>query len=255
MSNVTDLSPPGFAAVIAPVVDRVFRATMAAGRGRGGADISQRYGGPPAIGFLIDFRTRLAWPGGEVSRTQFEALTRYRDQAECWRVIDEQVAHGMLELGPDGQISATDRGRAFLVEIYALHARVTEELWADHQPRVVRLAPLLSSALCAAVQTAGEALRAMAPPYEPAGAGAGVLVFNRLGTLRYHRADAHAAAWVVAGLTAAQIVALPTGSRRDAIEADTDRRAAPPFAVLTAAQRRDLLTDLAALADIAALPA
>ena len=154
MSNVTDLSPPGFAAVIAPVVDRVFRATMAAGRGRGGADISQRYGGPPAIGFLIDFRTRLAWPGGEVSRTQFEALTRYRDQAECWRVIDEQVAHGMLELGPDGQISATDRGRAFLVEIYELHARVTEELWADHQPRLVRLAPLLSSALGAAVSTA-----------------------------------------------------------------------------------------------------
>ena len=47
---------------------------------------------------------------------------------------------------------------------------------------------------------------------------AAALLLNRLGTLRYHRADAHAAAWAEAGHTAASIQALGPGPARDAIE-------------------------------------
>ncbi|MEU6022682.1 hypothetical protein [Micromonospora sp. NPDC047134] len=61
--------------------------------------------------------------------------------------------------------------------------------------------------------------------------------------LRYHRADAHAAA----GHTSASIVELPDGAQRRAIELETDRRAAGPYATLTPPQRLEFLADLAAL--------
>jgi hypothetical protein len=87
----------------------------------------------------------------------------------------------------------------------------------------------------------------MAPVWEPRGAPPGLLVLNRLSAMRYHRADAHAAAWTAAGLTAAQVVAMPHDRERDPIEAETNRRAAAPYRVLPAADRIVLLADLAAL--------
>jgi hypothetical protein len=55
------------AALLAPAIDRVFQATMRAarergGRERGGREISRSYGGPQAVGYLVEFRTRLAAP-------------------------------------------------------------------------------------------------------------------------------------------------------------------------------------------------
>jgi hypothetical protein len=111
---------------------------------------------------------------------------------------------------------------------------------------VARGSALLGRVLDAAGDTGGEGFHVMAPPYE-AGAGPGAVLLNRMGTLRHHRADAHAAAWQAAGLTAAQIVALAAGPARAAIETETNRRAAPPFAVLTPAERTALLADLSAL--------
>jgi hypothetical protein len=74
-----------------------------------------------------------------------------------------------------------------------------------------------------------------------------VLLTTRLGSLRHHRADAHRAAWRAAGLTAAQIKALPDGPERAAIEAETDRRDEPAYAVLTEDERWELLAGLGAL--------
>ena len=93
----------------------------------------------------------------------------------------------------------------------------------------------------------GPAFAAMAPPYEPDGIPSGVLLLNRLGTLRYHRADAHAAAWTAAGHTATSLGELPDGPERRAIELETDRRAAGPYSTLTADERLGVLADLAAL--------
>lgn len=254
MNDDVELAPHRFAGLVAPAVDRTFVAGMLAGRDGGGAELSSRYGGPAASGFLVEFRTRLAAPGGTVDGPGFAAVTRYRDPGSCQRALDKQVAYGMLQRAQDGGFCATERGLAFLAEIYQVHAEVTEELWAGHEDRVVRLVETLGRLLAYALVLAesegggaGRAFGTMAPPYEPEGTPPGVLLLNRLGTLRYHRADAHAAAWTAAGHTAGSITDLAPGAERLAIELETDRRAAGPYLVLTAEERLTMLADLAAL--------
>ncbi|MFV2018549.1 hypothetical protein [Micromonospora sp. LOL_023] len=266
MSATDQLWLPGnrCAALTAPAVDRVYRAAAAAAAAAS-TELQQRYGGPAAVGFLVDLRTRLAAPGGLVDAAGFAAVTRYHDPASCQRVLDKQVAYGMVVRHPDGTLRATERGAAFLTDLYALHAEVTARVWgAEHASRLARLVELtgrLLAAACtgqAAVDLAGAgpggdaaeevgAFGAVAPPYEPEGTPVGVLLLNRLGVLRYHRADAHAAAWTAAGHTARSIVDLPPGPARLAIEQETDRRAAGPYEGLDPEQRVMLLADLAAL--------
>ncbi|MFV2107554.1 hypothetical protein [Micromonospora sp. LOL_015] len=239
------------AALTAPVIDRVHRAAMAAAD-TAGVELRQRYGGPAAVGYLVDLRTRLAAPSGLVDAAGFAAVTRYQDAASCQRVLDKQVAYGMLVRHPDGALRATERGAAFLTDLYGLHAAVTGQIWgAEHAARLVRLVELTGRLLAAALagsDTGGQdAFRAVAPPYEPEGTPAGVLLLNRLTVLRHHRADAHAAAWTAAGHTARSIVDLPPGPARLAIEQETDRRAAGPHQALEPEQRLTLLADLATL--------
>ncbi|MCG5454015.1 hypothetical protein PSH03_000196 [Micromonospora sp. PSH03] len=252
--NTVELAPHRIAGLLAPAVDRTFRAGILAGRDGGGAELSQRYGGITATGFLVDLRTRLAAPGGTVDGPGFAAITRYQDPVACRRTVDKQVAHGMIYRGPDGALSATERGAAFLTELYQVHAEVTEELWAGHDDRMARLVAMLGRLLSYALVLADEeanpaasAFAALAPPYEPDGTPSGVLLLNRLSTLRHHRADAHAAAWTAAGHTASSIAALPAGPERLAIELETDRRAGGPYAVLSSEERLAMLADLAAL--------
>ncbi|MDG4834542.1 hypothetical protein O7627_35325 [Solwaraspora sp. WMMD1047] len=247
--------PPHQAAgLVAPAVDRLYRAAMATARARGGADLSRRYGGPAATGYLIEFRTRLAVPGGTVSGAGLVATTRHQDPAARQREMDKQVAHGMIQRVGDG-FTATDRGRSFLADLYELHGRVTAELWSAHRSRVDRLADLAGRLLTAATgsgSTAGAtpldgSFGAVAPPYEPDGTPPGLLLLNRLGALRHHRADAHAAAWTAAGHTPQSITGLAPGPELLAIDLETDRRAAAPYGALAPGERLALLADLAAL--------
>jgi len=128
---------------------------------------------------------------------------------------------------------------------------VLDERWQGRSGPVERLNRLLARVLAEAAATGGPAWAVQAPPHEPDGTPAPVLLLNRLSTLRYHRADAHAAAWQEAGLTAAEMVAMSEGSawtpQRRAVEDETNQRAAPPFAVLTPDERLAMLADLAAL--------
>jgi hypothetical protein len=71
-----DLSPTAFAPLIARVIDRVFPEFMMAAAARGGRDLAARHGGSPAVGFLIEFRTKLSAPGASVSPDQFAAVCR-----------------------------------------------------------------------------------------------------------------------------------------------------------------------------------
>ncbi|TCB92701.1 hypothetical protein E0H26_23915 [Micromonospora zingiberis] len=254
MSDSVGLAPHRYAALIAPAIDRVCVAAMQAGLDGGGAELSQRYGGQAATGFLVELRTRLAAPGGTVDAPGFAAVTRYREPTACRRAVDRHVAYGMIHRRSDGTLAATDRGAAFLAELYQVHAEVTEELWAGHEDRVRRLAATAGRLVAAASTAAagdgpggGSAFTALAPPYEPDGTAPGVLLLNRLSALRHHRSDAHAAAWTAAGHTAESIAELADGAQWRAIELETDRRVAGPYAALTAAQRLDLLADLAAL--------
>ena len=233
-----------FARVVAPEVDRVFIRGMDTSRDQGGRDLVDRHG-PGAGGVLVEFRTALAWPGRGVSPEGFAAVLRYRDLASGREAVSEKAELGWLDVDTDGTFRATERGLAFLTALYDHHARVLADLWP---PEVAaEAAELAGRVLDAAMREPGPALAAMGPPFEPAGATPGLLLLNRLGTLRYHRSDAHAAAWQAAGHTAASIRTMPPGPEREAIEDGTNERAAPPYAVLSEDERRTLLAHLALL--------
>jgi hypothetical protein len=244
VADAIDLAPPRFAGYVAPAIDRVFRRAMAYGREHSGRALVARHG---VVGALIEFRTSLAWPGRVVEPAQFAAVLRYRDLDEGRRYIAGHVQHGTLEWAGHGGFRATDAGHRFLAELYDHHGTVLAELWRDEPARLARLNHVLHRVLDAAAATGGDAFAAMAPAFEPADAPPGLLLLNRLSSMRYHRADAHAAAWAAAGLTAARMTALPAGEQREAIEAETDRRAAPPYEMLTPQERMGMLVDLAAL--------
>jgi hypothetical protein len=182
-----------------------------------------------------------------VTAAGLAAIYRYRDVSEVRRDAGDLHAAGLIRMSAGDAIEATERGRAVLTGMYKITAEVAGELWAGQEASLADLSDLTGRVVHAALATGGEAYAAMAPPYEPAGATAALLLHTRLSALRYHRADAHAAAWQAAGLTSAAIQQLPAGPARDAIEADTNRRAGPPYATLTPDERITLLAGLAAL--------
>jgi hypothetical protein len=244
--DAVDLAPAAFAAFVAPAIDRLYRGAMLAVRNKGGFDLVTRLG-RPALSPLIVLRMRLEWPDGVVSAAGLEAVHRYHDPQE-WRAnLATSAEHGAAESTPDGGLRATAHGRALLGELGEHSAGVTADLWAGEDDRVRRLVDTLALLLEAGAATGGDAFAGLTPPYEPAAAPASFRLLTRLGALRYHRADAHAAAWTGAGLTAAGIAEMAPGAERDAIEAETNRRAAPPFAALDARHRLEFLADLAAL--------
>ncbi|MEV7006414.1 hypothetical protein [Streptosporangium sp. NPDC051022] len=238
MSRFDDL--PGYAASIAPLIDAVHLGVHIASRPLG-RELAERWGLQTDL--LVDLRCvlplRPLTPGG------LTALYRYNpfDGTE----LDIQIAQGALVAGHGGTLHATDRALGFIAELYELHATVIGEMWAAHADRLSELAGLAGRLVAAAEGSAGAAFTQAAPPYEPEGTPGGVLLFNRLAALRYHRADAHASAWRDAGLTAGQIVGLPSGPLRDGIEAETNRGAAVPYESLTTRERQDLLVGLSAL--------
>jgi hypothetical protein len=247
--ELADLSPVRFAELVAPAISRTFVAGMQAG-GTDGRELVASYGGR-AVGYLIDLRNPLA-AGRRLTPTDLAAVYRYQPLEEVRETVRRSVEHGLLEQAPDGAIAASGSGGAFLRDLFALHGRVLDARWGGGHARAVdRLTGLAALLIAEATRTAGPAWAVQAPPYEPAGTPPAVLLLNRLSTLRYHRADAHAAAWQAAGLTAADLVAMPWHTPwppvRRQVEDDTNRRAAPPYAVLTAEQRLTLLSDLAGL--------
>lgn len=258
MAETADLSPVRFAQLVAPAVTRAFVSGMLAGRASGGRELVSSYGGRDAVGYLIDLRNPLA-AGRSVSPEGLAEAYRYHDSDTRQKIVQGSVDAGLLEQAPDGTITASERGQELLRELFAQHGRVLAEHWgaaadqpgAHHDTLVGRLNEQVSRVLAEAGKTAGGAWAVNAPPYEPDGTPPAVLLLNRLSTLRYHRSDAHAAAWRAAGLTAAEMLAMPWGShwtpQRQAVEHDTNIRAAPPYAVLTPEERLAMLADFAAL--------
>ena len=232
------------AGLFATAVDRAFIDAMRYAGKQGGPTLRERYGRGVGM-WLIEFRTSLATPGRVVTAAQLAAITRYRDPRESRDSVRAQAEDGWLELEPDGGFRASGRGLEFLRDLWEVQGEALSRLWPDRD-LVGRLNERIGRVLTAAMGSGGDALRAMAPPHEPADAPPQVTLLNRLGALRYHRSDAHAAAWTAAGLTAAEIQQL-AGPEREAIEAETNRLAAPPYCVLSPEQRVSLLADLAVL--------
>jgi hypothetical protein len=220
-----------FAAAIAPAIDAVHvNVHASAGRSRDN------------LGLLNDLR--FALPLRPLTRADLATVYRYGSAAEREPAIRDHLDGGAL-VEDDGLLRLTPQGLTAIHALYDLHAATVERLWPD----VSALAALVSRVLDEALRDGpGGAFGVMAPPYEPEGTPAGVLLFNRLAALRYHRADAHAAAWREAGLSADEIVALERGPLRERVEAGTNRRAARPYASLTAQERVFLHEGLLTLA-------
>ncbi|MGW5670442.1 hypothetical protein [Micromonospora sp. NPDC003776] len=167
--------------------------------------------------------------------------------------MDAELAQGVATVDAEGTWHLTELGRELALFAQRATAETAAELWAAGPSMlpglgsVPRLAELVGRVLAHGLATGGPAFRAMTPPYEPADASPAMLLVTRLGSLRHHRADAHRAAWRAAGLTADEIRALPDGPERAAIEAETDRRDEPAYAVLSGAERWELLAGLGAL--------
>ena len=235
-----------FAELVAPAVSRAFVSGMRPDERL--RDVVRGHGGS-AVGYLIDLRNPLA-AGRTVSRDDLAELYRYTDRDEIGATVARSVGHGLL-VETEGVFRATAAGRAVLHDLFAVQGVVLAERWGSVSHVVRTLNDLLAPVLRAAEASAGPAFTIQAPPYEPPGTPAELVLLNRLSTLRYHRTDAHASAWQAAGMTAAQVAAEPWGTpwseRRRQVEHHTNVVAGRPFAVLDDDQRLQLLAGLAAL--------
>ena len=242
---MADLSPDRYAPLIAPVLERLTFAVVRMSVSRP-AGVPAPDGAPAgALRMFAQLRTALA--ARTVTAAGIAAVYRYRDPGEVRADLDGLRAAGLIEAAGGGAIRATETGRAVLGGMYQVGAEVTGQLWSPRDSALVGLNDLAGRVVLAGLATGGDAYLTMAPPYEPADATVGVLLHHRLSVLRYHRADAHAAAWQAAGLTGEAMMQLPAGQVRTAIEAETNRRAGVPYATLSVGERVALLAGLAAL--------
>ncbi|MEV2267060.1 hypothetical protein [Nonomuraea africana] len=231
-----------FAASIAPLIDAVHIDVHAAGR-QAGLEYVRRSGLRP--GFLIDQRYVL--PLRPLTRAGLAAVYRYGSAAERDAEVAGHLAQGTLREDDDGRLHATPVTLAFVEGLYELHEGATARLWRGRDELVGELGELVGRLLEGADRAEGGALEVMAPPYEPEGVSAGLALFNRLAAVRYHRADAHAAAWQAEGLTAEEITGLREGPVWETVERGTNRRAAQPYALLEEEERERLRNGLRAL--------
>ncbi|MEU7892018.1 hypothetical protein AB0B45_04045 [Nonomuraea sp. NPDC049152] len=234
-----------YAAAIAPLIDAVHIDVHAADR-QTGVEYVRRSG--LRVGFLIDQRYVL--PLRPLTRAGLAIVYRYGTAEERADEVAAQLLQGALREDEHGGLHATPATLAFIEGLYDLHGRATAKLWAGHEALASELAALLGRLLDGASRVPGGALELMAPPYEPEGVSPGVVLFNRVAAFRYHRADAHAAAWQAAGLTAQEVASLYEGPLWEAVERDTNLRAAVPYGMLAEAERALLLQGLRTLSRV-----
>jgi len=144
------------------------------------------YGVPlGAIDVVGQLRTGLA--AHPVSAAGLAAVYRYRDADEVRRHLRTLATAKIIEEAGDGAIRATGTGRTLLAVMYGASAEAADELWSAHRETVAELNELAGRLVVAAAATGGDAYAALAPPYEPPGASAELLLHHRLAVLRYHR--------------------------------------------------------------------
>lgn len=226
-------------------MDRLRQAIAGSVVGRS-AELTSAVGVPEeAIRTVAMLRNRM--PDLPVTRDAVVTLMRYAPVPQVDEGIAKALDAKLLDGAPYGELRFTDHGREVVNQLYWLMSDIVAALWDGHEERVRTLLDLTARALDAAAQSGGPAFAIMYPPYEPPGAPPATVLAERLTPLRFHRFDAHVAAWEAAGLTVEQIVALPPGPERDRIEEDTNRRAAAPYAALDPDGRMALLDGLAHL--------
>jgi hypothetical protein len=234
-----------YAALVRPVIDRVYTGLRAAARPRT-RQVVEDLGLNP--GFIVNFYFGLL--ARPMSAQSFAAATTYGGGD-----MTGELEQGIAVVDDSGTWHLTHSGRTLALAIQRAIGEGAEGFLGTTNIATMpglaalpRLAELLDKLLKAGAASAGPAFSAMAPVYEPADASLGLQVTSRLGALRHHRSDAHRAAWAAAGLTLDQLRALaPESAARRAIEDDTDLRDAPIFSALTEHDRLEFLALIGAL--------
>jgi hypothetical protein len=171
----------------------------------------------------------------------------YQPAEQTRSTIDGLLRAGLAEAVGDDELRLAKSSLVLIPEVFARMQSFLDELWTGQTELVDRLLPIAQRACAAVTETGGAATRVMAPPSQLPGASAALVLAESLTPLRFHRFDAHAAAWRAEGLTVAQVQQLGPGEQRERIEAETNRRAAAPYAVLSESERFALVTGLGAL--------
>lgn len=243
--SIDPTDPQRIAAAIAPIIDRLRLAVVAA-LGPALPEIAERTNVPPPA-LMASAMLRNTMPDRVVAIDDVLDVFAYQPAEQVRGSIAALTAGGLLETAGDDQVRLAPAGRSLINELYERSQSFVDSLWAGQAELVTTLLPTAQRACAAVPETGGAATRVMAPPYEPAGASPALLLAETLTLLRFHRFDAHLAAWRAAGLTAEQVQKLEPGAERQRIEDETNRRAARPYEALSDDERFTLCTGLGAL--------
>lgn len=225
------------AAAVATELHRLVPGVHAAARPRGAAALAPVR---PHGGFLVDLRTVLLH--GAVPLAAVRAVHRHLPRLDA--TMASLAAGGWLELSATDVI-ATERCRRLLTELMAILDGVCDTLWGTPSPTLATAEALVAAGTGTSEGAAFDALSAAGHPGPGTVAGR---LFTALCALRYHRADAHAAAWAAEGLTVDGVRSLADDDPlRRRIETTTDRVAARPYRSLPADARHTFVTALRAL--------
>lgn len=239
------LAPELIAADIAPILDRL-RIAITRAIGARTTDLAQQHGLS-----MYDARVlstlRNTMPDRIVSCHDLGELFVYSPPGDFKRSLRALVDRGLVERLDEDSLGLTGAGRSGMVVLRERTSALVDELWSAHRVLAESLAPLAQRLVHAAAQSGGPGFRVVAPVYEPPGTLPAMLLAERLTPLRIHRFDSHVAAWRYAGLTVDDMRRPMGGAQRDAIERDTNRRAAAPYSHLDEDERHRFAVGLGAL--------
>jgi len=241
------LAPEVFAAHIAPIIDRLRLAVARRTKQLSTvAGLSTSAGvGEPAFQLLMMMRN--TFPDRALGAQQLGAAFMYQRPGAAVPLLDDLRDAGLIEGRADSLMLLSAQGRDLMGRLIVASTDAVNELWGADTSNAAQLLPLADRALAAATPSGGAGLELMTPAYDAPDASAEAKLAERLAGLRFHRFDAHVAAWKAAGLTAQTVKALAPSPEREAIEVDTNRRAGSAYATLDPSERLDLLAGLGAL--------
>jgi hypothetical protein len=235
------ISPVDCAIAAAPLIDRarlaIARRIAAQAAPGDGSGLNEA-----AAGMLAMLRHTL--PARAVTANQLRTVYTFHDNDHYIATQAELTSAGLIRIG-DGQIWLTDHGRVWIERLWRITDDVVTRLWHPERDRVDALAALITPVVARATAAPGPALSVFTPIYDRPDASPSTHLAERLTQLRFHRLDAHVAAWRAAGAPPMNDT-LPPGMRGQ-IEEETNRRAATVYEPISPDQRADLLTHLARL--------
>ncbi|MDP1795084.1 MAG: hypothetical protein Q8K63_13195 [Acidimicrobiales bacterium] len=239
---MTDAALASYAATIAPEIDRV-RMALVRGAGAALGEMIARFGITPDAAMVASMLRNLP-PSRAVAAADVAELYVYQRDDYTDDALGVLRDVGLVE--GDDVISLTPSGLNAITEVMDVLARVATSLWPAVPAELDAALAAGRRAAAQAAVTGGVTFGVVYPVHVPPGMTPLAEFLELLTPLRFHRFDAHVAAWRAAGHTAADLDRL-TDAERAAVEADTNQRNAAAYAGLTADERRDLLAGLHAL--------